>query len=55
MYLPPYSPEFNAIEILWEQAKYFWRRFCTWAGNELQQEAETLMQEFGTKYTIDFQ
>lgn len=21
----------------------FWRRFCTWSGNELQQEIETLM------------
>jgi transposase len=55
LYLPPYSPEFNAIEILWKQAKYFWRRFLTLSGNELLQEVQTLMQAFGTEYTIDFQ
>lgn len=27
LYLPPYCPELNAIEILWKHAKYFWRRF----------------------------
>lgn len=55
LYLPPYSPELNAIEILWKQAKYFWRRFIALSGFELQQEVETLMQGFGTKYTIGFQ
>ena len=28
-YLPPYSPELNRIEILWKDAKYFWRRFVS--------------------------
>jgi transposase len=55
LYLPPYSPEFNAIEILWKQVKYFWRRFLALSGDELLQEIETLMQGFGTDYTIDFQ
>lgn len=55
LYLPPYSPEFNAIEILWKQAKYFWRRFLALSENELQQEVESLMQGFGTEYTINFQ
>lgn len=54
LYLPPYSPEFNAIEILWKQAKYFWRRFLALSDNELQQEVESLMQGFGTEYTINF-
>jgi transposase len=55
LYLPPYSPEFNAIEILWKQAKYFWRCFLPLSGDELQQEVQALMQGFGTEYTIDFQ
>ncbi len=24
LFLPPYSPELNLIEILWKQAKYHW-------------------------------
>src|SRR5690242_7682951 len=34
-YLPAYSPELNRIEILWKQAKYFWRRFRYLAGDSL--------------------
>lgn len=55
LYLPAYSPEFNAIEILWKQAKYFWRRFIALSGMELQDEVEALMRGFSTEYTIDFQ
>jgi hypothetical protein len=55
LYLPPYSPEFNAIEVLWKQAKYFWRRFLVVSGDELQQQVDALMTGFGTEYTINFQ
>ncbi len=55
LYPPAYSPEFNAIEILWKQAKYFWRRSIALAGMELQQEVDALMRGFGTEYTIGFQ
>jgi transposase len=55
LYLPPYSPELNAIEILWKQAKYFWRRFLALSGLELRQEVEALMRGFGSEYTIAFQ
>lgn len=55
LYLPPYSPELSAIEILWKQAKYFWRRFLALSGLELQQEVEALMQGYGSEYTISFQ
>ena len=54
LYLPPYSPEFNAIEILWKQAKYFWRRFLALPGDELQQEVKALMQGFGTDTQLIF-
>ena len=54
LYLPPYCPELNAIEILWKQAKYFWRRFLTLAGTALRDEVAALMRGFGTDYTIAF-
>jgi hypothetical protein len=53
-YLPPYSPELNRIEILWKQAKYFWRRFVSLKGNELLNEVESLMKSFGIAFTINF-
>jgi hypothetical protein len=54
LYLPPYCPELNAIEILWKQAKYFWRRFLTLSGTALQDEVDALMRGFGNDYTIAF-
>ena len=53
-YLPPYSPELNRIEILWKQAKYYWRRFCSLQGNELLHEVNSILNAFGTKFTINF-
>jgi transposase len=53
-YLPPYSPELNRIEILWKQAKYFWRRFIGPKGSELRSELKSLMKGFDTAFTIDF-
>ena len=52
--LAPYSPELNRIEILWKQAKYFWRRFTGLKGRELLSEVESLMKGFGTAFTINF-
>lgn len=54
LYLPPYSPERNAIEIVWQQAKYFWRRFFTLSEKELHDEVDALMRGFGTDYTVTF-
>lgn len=53
-YLPPYSPELNRIEILWKQAKYFWRRFTSLKGKDLLDEIESLMKGFGNEFTINF-
>jgi hypothetical protein len=44
----------NAIEILWKQAKYFWRRFRTLSGAALHDEVDALMRGFGNDYTIAF-
>ncbi|HSN23555.1 MAG TPA: IS630 family transposase [Methylomicrobium sp.] len=53
-YLPPYSPELNKIEILWKQAKYYWRHFVSLTGNELHAEINSLMEGFGKAFTINF-
>lgn len=53
-YLPAYSPELNRIEILWKQAKHFWRRAIALTGQELLDEIESLMKGFGREFTINF-
>lgn len=53
-YLPPYSPELNRIEILWKQAKYYWRRFLYLAGNNLQENVRSIMENYGKAFTINF-
>jgi len=52
-YLPPYSPELNRIEILWKHAKHFWRRFAAKNGTDLLDEIQSLMRDFGSKFTIN--
>ena len=54
LYLPPYSPELNPIEILWKHAKYHWRDFTSWTRDTLLQEVKTLLQGFGTKFHIRY-
>lgn len=49
-YLPPYSPEL--MEILWKQAKYFWRQFVGPKGIDLLNEVNSIMNRFGTDFTI---
>lgn len=53
-YLPAYSPELNRIEILWKQAKHFWRRAVGLTGKALLDEIESLMRGFGKEFTINF-
>ena len=53
-FLPPYSPELNLIEIVWKQAKYYWRRFVSWSAGQLQSEVHALLDGFGSKYKIRF-
>lgn len=54
MHLPPYSPELNLIEMVWKHAKYHWRRFVTWAKEQVREEVVKLMQGFGSAYQISF-
>lgn len=48
------QPGTESHEILWKQAKYFWRRFVGLKGSELLTEVESLMKGFGTAFTINF-
>ena len=55
-YLPVYSPELNLIEILWRFIKYYWFPFSAYGSfQQLCAAVEEILQQFGTKYTIDFQ
>ena len=54
VYLPPYSPELNMIEILWKHAKYHWREFVTWSKDTFRTEVTNLLDGFGTKFQINF-
>jgi transposase len=53
-YLPPYCPELNAIEILWKQAKYFWREFKRLTAEALVDEVSSIMKNYGKEFTIKF-
>jgi hypothetical protein len=39
---------------LWKQAKYFWRRFCSLQRDKLLNEVNSILNGFGTKFTINF-
>lgn len=49
-YLPPYNLELNKIEVLRKQAKYFQQRFYSLQGDELLNEANSVVDTFGTKF-----
>ena len=54
MYLPPYSPELNLIEILWKHAKHHWRGFTSWTRDTLIGEVTNLLAGFGDKFHIRY-
>jgi transposase len=54
MYLLPYSPELNPIEIVWKNLKYHWRRFVTCSKEELFEQVQNLMAGIGSKFKISF-
>lgn len=54
VYLTPYSPELNPIEILWKQAKYHWRKFTTWTTENLLHEVGEIFGGYGEKFEIRY-
>jgi transposase len=54
IYLPPYSPELNLIEIVWNKLKYHWRRFVTWSRETFDQELGKLLGGYGAEFQVGF-
>ena len=54
VYLPPYSPELNLIEIVWNKLKYSWRRFVTWSRDTFDLELGKLLGDYGTLFQVGF-
>ncbi len=55
LYLPPYSPEFNKIEILWKHIKYYWLSFDTYDSfQNLQENLNHVLSKVGLEYRINF-
>jgi transposase len=54
VYLTPYSPELNPIEILWKHAKYHWRKFTTWTKENLLREVDQIFLGYGVTFEISF-
>jgi transposase len=53
-FLPPYSPELNRIELLWNKMKYEWLSFKLFTPNELEQAIDEIGVGFGSKYRLTF-
>lgn len=55
IYLPPYSPELNLIEILWRKIKYEWLPISSYLSFEtLCANVQKVLSGVGTEYRITF-
>ena len=55
LYLPPYSPELNLIEILWREMKYRWVDIeALLSFDTLSVYIKKLLDGFGSEYVINF-
>lgn len=55
LYLFPYSPELNLIEVLWREMKYRWFDLNAFTSfDKLWIHVEKLLKGFGSKYDINF-
>ena len=55
LYLPPYSPELNKIEILWKHIKYYWLKFDAYMSfDSLRNELNDVLCNIGRKHRINF-
>ena len=53
-FLPPYSPELNRIEKLWQQMKYVWISVKGQTIDILNQDVSYILDNFGNKFKLDF-
>ena len=55
LFLPPYCPQLNLIEILWRQMKYRWLDCGAYADFQtLCQSVDQVLAQVGTKYRLSF-
>ena len=53
-FLPPYSPELNRIEKLWQQMKYVWMSVKCRTIDVLNQDVSHILDNFGAEFKLDF-
>lgn len=55
LFLPPYSPELNLIEVLWRKLKYEWLPLSAYGSfKDLTEELESTLKVIGSKYLLSF-
>lgn len=55
LFLPPYCPELNLIELLWRKLKYEWLPLSAYESfKQLSETLEDTLKEVGTKYLLSF-
>ena len=55
LFLPPYSPELNHIELLWHRCKHYWVRPEHYQSDyALLQRVEHVLNRIGKNYTVTF-
>lgn len=55
LFLPPYSPELNLIEILWRKLKYEWLPLSAYESfKDLTEQLENTLKEISSKYLLSF-
>ena len=55
LYLPPYSPQFNIIEMLWKFIKYHWMEMSAYKSySNMKEYVQRMLSEYGSKRVIDF-
>jgi DDE superfamily endonuclease len=55
LFLPPYCPELNLIEILWRKIKYEWLPFSAYQSfKDLSEALDEVLKGVGSKYRLNF-
>ncbi len=54
IFLPPYSPELNRIELLWHKMKYEWMAFKARTAEKLQADVGKILDGFGSDCRMTF-
>jgi hypothetical protein len=55
LFLPPYCPELNLIEILWRKIKYEWLPFSAYRSfKDLAEALDGVLRGIGSKYRLSF-